>query len=330
MSCAARRACSSAVKGAAVKPSSACATSLRAASKEAASPSRAAPLQRGEGARGLRGGRGAARPLVARREDGPEPGGQRRRSRAQRAPKPRSAASSAAVELLDERGLVGVEQVLLHLEQRLARAEPAAAEGAHGQGGVHARAREAGGLAELAQQQPGGRALGVAGAHARQRDRVGAAQQRGPQPAARGGQGHLVAVRRGALRGGQGGERGAARPQGRRSAGRASSGPRSCGAGAPDQPRRPRAPPSSSSALCASKARSCMLCADLPGRRRLRAAAGAARSASGQPGCRPRRRARSALLDLDVELRRRLRDLARDRLGALLRLRAERVGLLGA
>ena len=59
-------------------------------------------LQRGEGARGLRGGRGAARPLVARREDGPEPGGlggglapSAPRSRARRRPRRRSGARRA-------------------------------------------------------------------------------------------------------------------------------------------------------------------------------------------------------------------------------------------
>jgi hypothetical protein len=42
------------------------------------------------------------------------------------------------------------------------------------------------------------------------------------------------------------------------------------------------------------------------------------------------RRRGSALLDLDVQPGRRLRDLAGDRLGLLLGSRAERVGLLGA
>ena len=109
------------------------------------------PVERGVR---LRAGGPPARLLVLRREDLPEPGGHRR------------GLGPARVELVlrrvvggrqvvGEAGLVRVEQVLLHAQQRRPAARAPAGELAHGEGGVDAGAREARGLAELAQQQPG-------------------------------------------------------------------------------------------------------------------------------------------------------------------------------
>ncbi len=159
-----------------------------------------------EGGRGLLGGRGAAVALVLGFEQRPEPG---RLGGALR-PAGAEAALGGVVglgEAVAQAGLVGVEQVLAHVEGHLARALAPACERADGQRGVHAGTGEAGGLAKLAQEEPARGPGSVTRAHRGQGRLVGAAQQRGAQPAACGGESDLVAGATRPLGGGQRGER---------------------------------------------------------------------------------------------------------------------------
>jgi hypothetical protein len=100
------------------------------------------------------------------------------------------------VERVDQARLVGVEQVLLHRQRGGARRGACAGQALDGPRRVDAGAREAGGAAELAQQQPALRGGAVAPGRGRERDAVGAPEQRRAQPAASGRQSHVVAVGR--------------------------------------------------------------------------------------------------------------------------------------
>ena len=185
-SCWARRAASSAVNGAAVKPSSVGGRGVHR--------SRAVAQRRERGARRLRR-RGAAVLLVAVGEDlevAGRLGGRLGAARRQVV----LGASAGVVEQLAQARLVGVEQVLLDGLVRAAGVELAVLEPLDGDRRVGARAREAGGGAELAQQQPLARRGRVAALDGRQRRRERPAQDRRAGRAAGGGEPHGVGAPR--------------------------------------------------------------------------------------------------------------------------------------
>ena len=158
-----------------------------------------------------RGGRAAVL-LVAGGEDVPVAGGLRCGLGLAR----REALAARGVGVLEQLALaclVGVEQVLGDRDAGGSRRELALTEPGDGGGRVCARAREARGGAEVAQQQPRAGGGGVAAARAVERDRVGAGEQRGLHLAARGGQRAAIAAPRGPLGDAQ---RAPQRPVGRR------------------------------------------------------------------------------------------------------------------
>ena len=195
-SCWARRACSSPVNGAAVNASSARAISpLRRAEARAVAGQRGPP-ERGEGRARLRRGAGPALARVLLGEDRPQPGGlggELHPARVEAA----LVGGHRVVDELDQARLVGVEQVLLDPDRRLRAGRSAAPRGRPHRGRrVGGGRRVAGGLAEVAEQQPARGHVGTTGRDGLHRDAIGAAQQRRRGPPPRRGQRRLVPAAR--------------------------------------------------------------------------------------------------------------------------------------
>ena len=196
MSCAARRASSSGVNGAATKPSRSLSIASRACAKARSSPAIAARSSAAK-SRSVRVARSrAALRLVLGREDQPVAAHERRRLG--------RGWSEAALELacgfvevVREPCLVGVEQVLAHLGNGIGRLDLAGRERVERDRGVDAGTGEARRRAKVADQEPASGGASVAASRGRRgRGERGPPQRRG-DPAADAGEFLLRALRRG-------------------------------------------------------------------------------------------------------------------------------------
>ena len=193
-SCCARRADSSAVSGAAVKPLRPAEIRSRADANAARSPVVAARASRRNCCPSARRGRVAAVLGVARREDRPVRGGLGGRLREPRG----QLALGGRVRVAEQVALtplVGVEQVLRHGLSSRVGVGPAALEAAERERRVGAWPRQSRRGPELAQQQPRAGLGDVAGADRRERHGHRAAEHRALERPARGGEPSLVAGR---------------------------------------------------------------------------------------------------------------------------------------